>query len=152
MSPIPAFELGLWNAWTFILPQILVIVGSSIALDRRETYESKEEMVRHSGSEKRISRITFYLILFVTFYSIFFPLKPGTAWFYAAFFVYLLGTILLIMTSLAFATTAMNRPVTEEVHRVSRHPMNFGFFLTLVGTGQPAVHGFFCYAVLSSLP
>jgi len=135
MSLIPEFDLGLWNAWIFIFFWILISIIGSVILKRRETYESKKELARHTEKEKKLSKIQSFLFLFVVFYSIFLPLKLGTAWLYVGFPVYLLGTILSIMAYLAFATTPVNKPVTKGVYRLSRHPMNFSMFLMLIGIG-----------------
>ncbi len=139
MSLIPEFELGLWNAWILVLPTILVIIISGIFLGRRETYESKEEMARHTEKEKKISKITFSMIYLLILYSVFVPLRLGTAWFYTGFVIYSLGTIFLILANLAFITTPVDKPVTKGIYRFSRHPINFSFFLILMGIGTACV-------------
>jgi len=68
-------------------------------------------------------------------YSIFLPLKLGMAWFYAGLSIYLLGMILITMATLDFSNTLLGEPVTKGIYRISRHPMNFGFFLVLIGIG-----------------
>ncbi len=118
-----------------IFPHILSIIISQLILGKRETYESMEEMVQHTKLEKRISTITFILIPCVALYSVFLPLKLGSTWFYVGCFIYVLGTFFLIGANVAFATTPVDKPVTKGVYRISRHPMNLGFFLILVGTG-----------------
>ena len=40
MSLIPAFELGLWNAWILILPIIIVSVFGAKTLSKRKSSES----------------------------------------------------------------------------------------------------------------
>jgi protein-S-isoprenylcysteine O-methyltransferase Ste14 len=135
MSLIPAFELGVWNAWILILPHILVLLISNNVLTRRETYESTEELTQHTEKEKKVSIISWLMIISTWIYSIFLPLKGGTAWFYVGFFVYLAGMIFAIMSHLAFASTPVEKPVTKGVYRFSRHPINFGLFLILIGTG-----------------
>ncbi len=143
MSLIPAFELSLCNAWIFIVPQILISIISNIILKRRETYESKEELARHTEKEKRVSKIEAFLILFIIFYSIFLPLNLDTAWFYAGFIVYWLCIIFLVIANGAFATTPLDKPVTKGVYRISRHPMNFGIFLIFIGIGIACVSWIF---------
>jgi hypothetical protein len=40
VSLIPAFELGLWNAWILILPIIIVSVFGAKTLSKRKSEES----------------------------------------------------------------------------------------------------------------
>jgi protein-S-isoprenylcysteine O-methyltransferase Ste14 len=135
MSLVPAFELGVWSAWIFILPQILIIIISQMILGKRETFESAEELTQHTEMEKKVSKISWLMIIGSWIYSIFLPLKSDTAWFYAGCLLYLLGIIFYIMSNLAFTSTPIEKPVTKSVYRISRHPINFGLFLMLVGIG-----------------
>ena len=74
-------------------------------------------------------------MFFTMVYGVFLPLKLGTAWFYGGFCVYVLGTALLCVATLDFATTPVDQPVGKGVYRFSRHPLNFGSFLVFIGTG-----------------
>ncbi len=133
MSFIPAFEIGLWNAWIFIIPYLYVNYGlPRLIVDKKATLFIWPS---YTKSEK-----IFLGILMVTFfgpmvYSIFLPVIRGMAWFYVGLFIYLLGVVFVTMAMLSFSTTPLDEPVTKGIYRVSRHPMNFGFFLVLVGMG-----------------
>jgi protein-S-isoprenylcysteine O-methyltransferase Ste14 len=90
---------------------------------------------RYDEKEKKIM-----LVLMLTFsalltYSVFLPLKLDAAWFYAGFFVYLLGMIFVIVAEHNFVTTPVDRPVTKGVYRISRNPIWLGFFLVFIRTG-----------------
>ncbi|MFC2072050.1 methyltransferase family protein [Chloroflexota bacterium] len=133
MSLIPAFEIGFWNAWIFAVPYLWVSYGLGyLIVDRKATLFIWPS---YTKSEKR------YLgILMVTFwgpliYSIFLPVKLDMAWFYVSLPIYLLGVIFVTMAMLSFSTTPLDEPVTKGIYRISRHPMNFGFFLALIGMG-----------------
>ena len=39
MSHIPAFELGLWNAWIFMLPLIIISIFGARIFGKRESEE-----------------------------------------------------------------------------------------------------------------
>jgi protein-S-isoprenylcysteine O-methyltransferase Ste14 len=130
MSYIPDFELGLWNAWVFILPLIVYwLVGIKFLFSKRMP-ESPPPTRR---KDKILSNILVRTMLFSFFYSIFVPLKLGTIWFYIGLLVYLIGMILVTISMMDFATTPLNKPVTKGVYRFSRNPMFIGFFLVYFG-------------------
>jgi protein-S-isoprenylcysteine O-methyltransferase Ste14 len=132
MSLIPSFELGLWNAWIFVVPYILANFVLTPLLIRRKTFWT-------FPSYTRIQRM--YLMLFMvifgglTVYSIFLPLATGTVWFYAGLFIYLLGFAFLILTMRIFTTTSEDKPNTTGVYRISRHPWYIGMFTIYIGMG-----------------
>jgi len=122
MSVIPEFELGLWNAWIFILPMIILSVIGSRMLGKRGSFEDL-------GLTKKgkIPLIIYSSIVFASYaYTIFLPLKLGTLWFYAGLLVYLLGLFVIILAVLSFITTPVDKPVTKGVYSVSRNPQYVG--------------------------
>ncbi len=133
MELIPAFEIGLRNAWMFAIPYAYVHFGlSRLLVNNKSTIFVWPS---YTKSEK-----IFLGVLTVTFfgswiYSIFLPLKLGAAWLYSGLPVYLVGLIFVIMALLSFSTTPLEEPVTKGIYRISRHPMNFGLFLALTGMG-----------------
>jgi len=88
MYSIPNFEIGLWNAWIFMLyHQLLCIV----------LLGSKGLLIKSSATtpHKKIRRkvVTFLGLIYylALIYSIFLPLKIGTTWFYIGLPIALLG-------------------------------------------------------------
>lgn len=138
MSFMPAFEIGLWNAWIFT---VLFFAAGFIPL--YIDYEKTEKMVEGepTGSEinktTKITHVITHMIImpFTLIYSIFLPLKLGTLWFYAGLPIYLLGLVMALMFSISFATAPLGEPISKGVYAISRHPGYFGFFLGLVGIG-----------------
>ena len=129
LSFIPAFELGLWNAWIFILPVIVLSIFVARILGKRGAGEG-------SGvtKEERIVFVVFHLIFLASCaYSIFLPLKLGTLWFYAGLIIYLLGMLVEILALLSFYTTPLEKPVSKGVYSVSRNPMYVGDFFINIG-------------------
>jgi len=133
MSLIPAFEIGLRNAWIFIIPYLYVSYGlGRLIVDKKATLFIWPTYTKSEKISLGILTVTFFG---PWIYSIFLPLKLGMAWFYAGLSIYLLGMILITMATLSFSNTPLDEPVTKGIYRISRHPMNFGFFLVLIGIG-----------------
>jgi protein-S-isoprenylcysteine O-methyltransferase Ste14 len=72
---------------------------------------------------------------FTLIYSIFLPIEVGTWWFYAGLLIYLLGIVIVLMSSLSFATAPVGEPLHKGVYAISRHPSYSGFFLAYAGIG-----------------
>ncbi len=130
MSFIPAFEIGIWNAWIFIIPFIVYwFVGIKFLFSKRMPKSP-------SLKRKKIEIISNILVIamFGSFiYSIFVPFKLGTIWFIIGLLVYIMGIVLIIVSMIDFATTPLDKPVTKGVYRFSRNPMFIGWFLLYFG-------------------
>jgi protein-S-isoprenylcysteine O-methyltransferase Ste14 len=84
----------------------------------------------------RILEYSVYFVYLVVFgYSVFLPLKLNTVWFYVDSFIYLLGVIIDFMASVSWATNPLDKPITSGVYSISRHPMDFGNFVVIIGVG-----------------
>ena len=137
MSLIPAFELGLWNAWIFmiylIFINVLPFLLSGWLIDKEVVKKGSDAPLNET--EKRISSIISFLFIALIAYSIFLPLELGTVWFFAGFLIYLLGAIIETIAIQNFFTTPVDKPVTKGVYRFSRNPIYFSMFLIFGGTG-----------------
>lgn len=129
MSLVPAFEIGVWNAWVLTIPLFLFIMLSGLLpKDIGKRIAPAEEVKQNN----KVMLIVFFILLI---YSIFLPLKPGTAWFYAGFSIYLLGLIICVIAMVNIAATKPGEPFTTGVYRYSRHPIALGTLLPFIGTG-----------------
>ena len=132
MSLIPAFEIGVWNAWILMLYLILsfpFFIRIAIKLGAPSPEESEL-----SVGGKIVAYSSKLLLIPALVYSIFLPLKLGTMWFYIGLPITLIGLITYTIVLVNWATTPLNEPVTRGLYRYSRHPMyvtNFVFFLGL---------------------
>ena len=138
MSIVPAFEIGIWNAWIFM---VILYAAAFIPLSINNEKSEKRMEGEPTGSEqKKVTRpanvITHDVIMpFTLILSIFLPIKLGTWWFYAGLIIYLLGLVMGLMYSISWATAPLSQPLTKGVYAISRHPAYFGFFLAYFGTG-----------------
>ncbi|MFQ6127242.1 MAG: methyltransferase family protein [Candidatus Heimdallarchaeota archaeon] len=138
MPLVPEFELGLWNAWIFVLSFLLLLIVGGILKRLKGQYfkgSGRPDKPPFNEKEKKLYGIS-QLTVFASFiYSVFLPLKLSTTWFYAGLVIYLFGMIFLIMASIEFGTTPMDRPATEGLYRISRNPIYLGSFLMFIGIG-----------------
>jgi protein-S-isoprenylcysteine O-methyltransferase Ste14 len=136
MSLIPAFEIGVWNAWIFMLYYILTIpimrLISKDALDKSDVAAPKHLYTKAENITVSFYQNSFILIFL---YSIFLPLKPGTVWFYAGLPICLVGLILLTISFFNFATAPLGEPLTKGLYRYSRHPVYLSQVLMFIGVG-----------------
>jgi protein-S-isoprenylcysteine O-methyltransferase Ste14 len=142
MFLVPEFELGLWNAWIFMIyvmfSNFLPYVLSGKLIDK--------EVLKKLGADRSLSDdektlLNIYSLLFFAIIacSIFLPLRLGTVWFYVGLIIYLLGVIIETIAMLNFFTTAVDKPVNKGIYRFSRNPMYFGMFLIFLGTSIACV-------------
>ena len=129
MSLMPAFEIGVWNAW--ILMIWLLVQNFGIRLISKEVYQKAGQPpdMKPSQTYKIISYISMPLWLLATAYSIFLPFKLDTIWFAIGLAIFLLGLIVNTVGTINFIMTPMNQPVTRGAYRYSRHPIYVALFM-----------------------
>ena len=135
MSLIPAFEIGIWNAWIFTIWLMIVIFLEPLDIVPKGREEGSDFTAEFSKTQKHALRYLHIIYLLSIIYSIFVPLKLGTAWFYAGLPIYLVGLISYAMVWVGFATTPLDKPVTRGIYRYSRHPMYLSTIMLFVGIG-----------------
>jgi protein-S-isoprenylcysteine O-methyltransferase Ste14 len=134
MSLVPAFEIGVWNAWIFM---IWLLIQNLVIMANKGLYErfGGGSDTRPSQAHKAVNILSMLLWLLSTAYSIFLPLKLGTPWFAVGLVVFLLGLVAIIIATVDFAATPINYPVTRGAYRYSRHPIYVALVLIYLGTG-----------------
>src|SRR3989304_5562724 len=113
MSLVPEFELGLWNAWIFMVPSLLLMLFSlRLFIEKRAP-----------GASMRLSKTKLSFCLFSKFiyfaaviYSVFLPLKLGTIWFYVGFQITLIGLVGNVMTVVSWVNTPAGKIVTRGIY------------------------------------
>ena len=136
MSLMPEFELGIWNAWIFVVSFLLVLTGWEVLNRLRgQKGSSRPNKPPFDENEKRLYGISQLIFWAYVVYSFFLPLKLGTAWFYVGLLVYLFGLIFTIDAGTNLDNTPMDKPATEGLFRISRNPVYLGTFLIFIGIG-----------------
>jgi protein-S-isoprenylcysteine O-methyltransferase Ste14 len=131
VSLIPAFELGLWNAWIFILPIIIISILGPKILGKR----ASEEASSFTKKMKTVSNLS-SLVVFLPFaYSIFLPLELGTIWLVIGLLIYLMLMLFLVISLWNFATTPVDELATRGVYSISRNPGYLSMSLIDIGIG-----------------
>ena len=136
MSLIPAFELGVWNAWIFVLSffSLFIVLKIFDHLKGRKSY-SRPDKPPFNEKEQKLFGISQLAIWASNIYSVFLPLQLNTAWFYTGFSIFLFGIILTLLAGISLDSTPMDRPATKGPYRISRNPLYLGCFLIYIGTG-----------------
>ena len=136
MSLIPAFELGLWNAWILVLSFNLIVNGLGKVFERKYDFKGvRPERPTHNEKEEKLTLVLMGTVIASFIYSVFLPLKLETLWFYVGLSICLLGMIFLTIAEVNYVSTSEDKLLTKGVYSISRNPMWFGFFLVLFGIG-----------------
>jgi protein-S-isoprenylcysteine O-methyltransferase Ste14 len=133
MTLVPAFEIGVWNAWIFVIPMLIISLSDMRVTAARESKQSGNFEL--TGKEKRIVNAVFLPMIVSFIYAVCLPLRLGTAWLYSGVVVYLFGVAFSIVAVLNFATSPKDKVITKGVYSISRNPMYIGLILMQIGLG-----------------
>jgi len=129
MSLVPAFDIGVWNAWI-----LMVLIFLYILLTVR-IFKGVGAKMAHGEEEKKLSKYVALFFFILLIYSIFLPLKLSSIWLYTGIAIYLLGFIVLTITVVNIAATPEGEPFTKGVYRYSRNALSLGMILVFIGIG-----------------
>jgi len=135
MSLIPAFGIGVWNAWILMIWLVIAFLLVPLSIIPRGREEGSDFTAEFSKTQKNAIRSMHIIYLLSIIYSIFVPLQLGTPWFYAGLTIYLVGLIAYAMVWVGFATTPLDKPITTGIYRYSRNPMALSQVLIYLGVG-----------------
>ena len=133
MSLTPAFEIGLWNAWIFMLIDLLTLPFLFRIAKKRAVPSQDEEFNALSRSNKGLFFSSKFIIFIAAIYSIFLPLKLGTIWFYVGVPITLIGLAGMIVVMVNWVNTPPEEPIINGLYRYSRHPMYVTSFILYLG-------------------
>jgi protein-S-isoprenylcysteine O-methyltransferase Ste14 len=130
MSLIPEFQLGLWNAWIFMVPSLFFMLFSlRLFIEKRAPATS----MRLSKTKLSFCLFSKFIYFAAVIYSVFLPLKLGTIWFYIGLPIAIVGLVGSIITVVNWVNTPVGKPVTIGLYRFSRHPIYVTEVLLLLG-------------------
>jgi protein-S-isoprenylcysteine O-methyltransferase Ste14 len=133
VSFIPAFELGLWNAWILIIPIIIISFSDMRATASRESGKAGDFQL--TRKEKRIINAVFLPMVVSWIYAVFLPLQLGTVWLCSGLIICLFGMVFASVAILNFATSTKEKVVTKGLYRFTRNPTYIGMILMQIGLG-----------------
>jgi len=150
MSLTPDFELGLWNAWIFVLLGLLIGFVSWVFIGKKPMKKFRAvPNVLKTSAEKISEKIYLPLSLASMVYSVFLPIKLGTSWFYVGLTIWILSMAIGLISFVSFGTTPLDELVTKGTYRISRNPICISGFLSNVGIGIACTSWIFLsYAVV----
>lgn len=145
MSLIPAFKIGIWNAWLFMSVFLLQMIAI-LFLNKRIREKSHVPIDARRNRFDRYAGIIGNFIWFLALgYSVFLPLQPGTIWFYVGLSIFVIGLILMVIATFDFITTPADLLITKGTYQLSRHPMYLATFFICLGSGIAAVSWLFIF-------
>ena len=127
MSLTPAFEIGIWNAWIFWVLQFLSMIIPNFFMSEETKIRTKRapQFVPFNKKEKILALSTHVVIMpFSIIYSIFLPLKIGTAWFYIGLVIFILALVMSLMTTIGLPLPQL----------ISQLPVGFTVFQDILYT------------------
>jgi protein-S-isoprenylcysteine O-methyltransferase Ste14 len=131
VSAIPAFEIGVWNAWIFMAYLLLSFVPFIYIAIKKKVPSIKESGL--SGAAKVFAGSSKLLLFPAMVYSVFLPMKLGTLWFFVGLPVTLIGLVAYTVVLVNWATAPRESHVSGGLYRYSRHPMYIAIFVFLLG-------------------
>jgi len=133
MALMPAFEIGVWNAWIFIVPMLIISFFDMKVTAARESGQSGDFQL--TRKEKGIINAVLLSMVVSFIYAVFLPLRLGATWLYSGLVIYLFGMAFSIVAVVNFATSPKDKVITKGLYSISRNPMYIGLILMQVGLG-----------------
>jgi protein-S-isoprenylcysteine O-methyltransferase Ste14 len=135
VSLIPAFKIGIWNAWIFMSVFLLQMLAIMF-IDKRVWERIHVPIDARRNKMERYAGIIANLVwLLALGYSVFLPLLLGTTWFYIGLSVFIIGLTLMVVATFNFIATPADQLITKGAYQFSRHPMYVATFFISMGAG-----------------
>ena len=139
----PSFEIGVWNAWIFMIVYPLQWLAVVILPKHVVSKTSHPSDLKQDRTGKVMGRVTEAFWIGATLYSIFLPLHVGKAWFYIGLGVFMIGLAVLVSATLSVIRTPAGEPFTGGIYRFSRHPMYLSMIFVYMGVSLAAASWLF---------
>ncbi len=128
MSFLSEFSFNFYNLWLFSSFYFVVSVGLLFIIPKYNL--SKFVKTPKIKFVTTINYILYYTFLLL---SIFISFKQCSLFFSIGFVVFIFGMILYIISFFYFAISEYDKPVTEKIYKISRHPVYLSFFIIGIG-------------------
>ena len=133
MSLIPAFELGLWNAWIFMVPALLALLLCFPVMMKKDAPGGPSRVPCKSKITLLVGILSKIIFFPAVFYSVFLPLKLETIWFYVGLPITLIGLVGIILVLMDWIRAPKGQPIYQVTYHYSRHPMYVTMVMILLG-------------------
>jgi protein-S-isoprenylcysteine O-methyltransferase Ste14 len=143
MSLTPTFEIGLWNAWLFMIIFPLQWLAVLVVPKHFAERTSHPPEIIQTRQDRIMAFLTQGLWIGATLYSVFLPLQVGTPWLWIGLASFIAGLAILVMATVSVAGTPMGKPFTSGVYRFSRHPMYLSMIFVYLGVSIAATSWLF---------
>ncbi|MFC1909863.1 methyltransferase family protein [Chloroflexota bacterium] len=143
MSWIPAFEIGVYNTWIFMI--IYPLQWLTVVILPRHIAErtSHAPEIIQTRQERIMAFLTQGFWIGASLYSIFVPFRVGTPWLWIGLALFITGLAILILATVSVAGTPADKPFTSGVYRFSRHPMYLSMIFVYLGVSIAAASWLF---------
>jgi len=150
MSWIPDFKIGVLNAWILMLfvplhPLIMILIDKLVGVGK---IAKKMGNVPYKKGENILFIISTTLLFLMFIYSIFVPLKLVIPWFIIGIMIYFLGLGMFLSSIVIISITPHGQVFKEGMYRISRHPMTFSVYLTLLGLAMTSLSWVFLLVLI----
>ena len=136
MLLVPAFQIGVWNAWIFMIwPWVDMLAVRLVGSDVYQRASGLPSEMKTSHRYRVVSYVSMAVDIMAVAYSIFLPLQLGKIWFYTGLAIFLTGLVVLTIATVNFATTPMDVPITRGIYHYSRHPLYLASLLIYLSVG-----------------
>ena len=143
MSLIPAFKIGIWNAWIFMSVFILQMLPMLFAGKHVWKRSHVPSEVKRTRLEKNVGVINSIIWFSAMAYSIFLPLQIATLWFLIGITLFSIGFILMIIATSNFITSPADQLITKGAYTFSRNPLYLASLFICIGSGIAAASWLF---------
>ena len=133
MQLLTDFELGIWNAWIFMIWLVISPFLSGFLIREREISNSLKASVPMKG-EKTFNVISMLAVIFGFIFSIVIPLRLTSIWFFVGLIIFLFGFIINFSVLFALRKAIPGKPFTKGPYKYSRHPLYVALIMIIVGS------------------
>ena len=123
VSLVPEFELGVWNAWIFMICSYLVPMILIFGSKGKTSLKKRLNVSVPIKHEKLLNVVSTAILVAGIVYSLFLPLQLGTVWFFLGLGIFLVALVIFLSATFFVRTTPADKPFTKGPYRYSRHPI-----------------------------